>query len=78
MASRGIDIPYLTNVVNLDIPETINSYLHRSGRVGRLNYVDDFNEVRYRNGRVFSIVRNKQDLDKLLEYEAEGVEMERI
>lgn len=37
LASRGIDIPELALVVNFDVPNTPEDYIHRSGRTGRLN-----------------------------------------
>jgi len=36
MAARGLDIAALTHVVNLDMPEKAESYLHRAGRTGRM------------------------------------------
>mmetsp|Transcript_56571 Transcript_56571/g.103889 ORF Transcript_56571/g.103889 Transcript_56571/m.103889 type:complete len:621 (-) Transcript_56571:148-2010(-) len=35
MAARGLDIPYLTHVVNLDLPTDPLHYIHRAGRCGR-------------------------------------------
>ena len=35
MAARGIDAPYLTHVINLDLPTDASHYAHRSGRCGR-------------------------------------------
>ncbi len=35
VASRGIDIEDLTHVINYDVPETYNDYIHRIGRTGR-------------------------------------------
>ncbi|XP_065160479.1 uncharacterized protein [Atheta coriaria] len=35
VASRGIDIPDLTHVINLDFPRDIEEYVHRIGRTGR-------------------------------------------
>lgn len=35
LAARGLDIEGLTHVIHVDIPHTIEQYLHRSGRTGR-------------------------------------------
>lgn len=35
LVSRGLDIPGVTHIINLDIPEHSTSYLHRAGRTGR-------------------------------------------
>ena len=39
MAARGLDIAELTHVINLDMPEQSESYLHRAGRTGRMGAV---------------------------------------
>jgi ATP-dependent RNA helicase DeaD len=35
VAARGLDIPHLTHVINYDVPNAPESYIHRIGRVGR-------------------------------------------
>ena len=35
-ASRGLDLPGVTHIVNLGVPSSAVEYLHRAGRVGRL------------------------------------------
>lgn len=35
IAGRGIDVPGITHVVNFDIPETVEDYIHRAGRTAR-------------------------------------------
>lgn len=37
LAARGLDLPNLTYVVNFELPDSLTTYLHRSGRVGRMN-----------------------------------------
>lgn len=35
IAGRGIDVPGITHVINFDIPETVEDYVHRGGRTAR-------------------------------------------
>lgn len=35
IAARGLDIDGLTHVIHVDVPRTVEQYLHRSGRTGR-------------------------------------------
>lgn len=35
VAARGIDVEHLSHVVNFDVPQTGEAYVHRIGRVGR-------------------------------------------
>ncbi len=35
VAARGIDVSGLTHVINYNLPEKVESYVHRSGRTGR-------------------------------------------
>jgi ATP-dependent RNA helicase DeaD len=35
VAARGLDVEQLTHVVNYDVPSSVESYVHRMGRVGR-------------------------------------------
>ncbi len=51
IAARGLDIKGITHVINLDVPEDPNDYLHRCGRVGRAG----------ETGEVFSIIEPKEE-----------------
>ena len=39
VAARGLDIPNVTQVVNYDLPNNIDDYVHRIGRTGRVGNV---------------------------------------
>ena len=52
VAARGIDIPALSHVIQYEVPEDPEVYVHRSGRTGRAGetgiaiiFTGDFNEV---------------------------------
>jgi len=35
VAARGLDIDSVTHVINYELPETYEDYIHRIGRTGR-------------------------------------------
>jgi superfamily II DNA/RNA helicase len=35
VASRGLNIPEIKTVINYDLPQDIDTYIHRIGRTGR-------------------------------------------
>ena len=49
VAARGIDVDGVTHVVNYDLPQDVESYVHRIGRTGRAN----------RTGTAYSLVTPK-------------------
>jgi ATP-dependent RNA helicase DeaD len=57
IAARGLDIEHVTHVINYDIPDTTEGYVHRIGRTGRVG----------RTGRAISLVTPKQrgDLSRI-------------
>lgn len=67
LAARGLDIPDVTYVINFEIPSEVNTYMHRSGRTGRMN----------KEGQVVTLGDDHdfRDLRKLLDgvYELERV-----
>ncbi len=36
IAARGLDVEHVTHVINFDVPDTTESYVHRIGRTGRV------------------------------------------
>lgn len=54
-ASRGLDLPSLTHVVNYDIPTSITTYVHRVGRTARADKEGSaWTLFAHREGRWFS------------------------
>lgn len=49
LASRGLDMPFVSHIINFDFPKTTSDYLHRAGRAGRAG----------REGFVMSLYRDK-------------------
>lgn len=41
IAARGIDVKGITHVVNYDMPENLDAYIHRTGRAGRASATGD-------------------------------------
>jgi len=37
IAARGIDVSGVSHVINYDLPDTVETYIHRTGRTGRVN-----------------------------------------
>lgn len=60
LAARGLDIPNITHVINMDFPAEPNEYIHRAGRTARGD----------RQGQCYSIV-NPRELAALRIYQRE-------
>ncbi len=41
IAARGLDILHISHVINYDMPENTDAYIHRIGRTGRVNNTGD-------------------------------------
>lgn len=60
VASRGLDIPNVTQVVNYDLPTNIDDYVHRIGRTGRAGNTGA--ALAFVNEKNAGIVRELRDL----------------
>ena len=61
VAARGLDIEHVTHVINYDLPNNTEIYVHRIGRTGRVG----------RTGRAITFVTSKQ-LDEIPRIEREA------
>ena len=51
IASRGIDVSEVTHVINFDMPNTVDNYIHRIGRTGRAD----------KNGEAFTFCTSEDE-----------------
>lgn len=63
LAARGLDIANLPFVINYELPQDLNTYLHRAGRTGRMG----------KRGQVvsFGTDHDFRDLKKILQHEVD-------
>ena len=52
LASRGLDVPEIKNVIHFDIPVRLDEYVHRNGRTARMEA----------EGSAFSLLTNNEEL----------------
>ena len=73
VASRGLDIPNVAYVINYDMPNNIDDYVHRIGRTGRAG--NEGNAISLINGKNRNVISdlynllkdNKQEIPSFLE-----------
>ena len=74
---RGIDVSGISHIINFDIPEDCDDYVHRIGRTGRLSSVDTkgtaFTFVSLSEGELLTNIEKR--VDQILEpYKVNGYE----
>ena len=58
IAARGIDVSEISHVINFDMPDTVDAYIHRIGRTGRVD----------KSGEAFTLVaENDADMVRQIE-----------
>lgn len=67
IAARGIDVSQISHVINYDIPDTAEAYIHRIGRTGRAA----------RSGDAFTLVANEDSVMVRTIERALGAQLER-
>src|SRR3989304_2070049 len=66
IAARGLDVESISHVINFDMPDTADAYIHRIGRTGRAE----------RSGDAFTLVTPEDDdmiraLEKIMGHKLE-------
>jgi len=77
IAARGIDVKGITHVVNYDMPENLDAYIHRTGRAGRASATGDaLSFVTRADGALLRTIERwlKAPVARLETPEVEGVE----
>lgn len=79
IAARGIDVKGITHVVNYDMPENLDAYIHRTGRAGRAESTGD--AVSFVTRADASLLRSierwlKAPVNRLDTPDISGIEME--
>jgi len=60
VASRGLDIPNVTQVINYDLPTNIDDYVHRIGRTGRAGNTG--NALSFLNEKNSGLIRELREM----------------
>lgn len=82
IASRGIDVSAISHVINYDMPDTVESYIHRIGRTGRANKMGEAltlitHEDNIEVSNIERVLGNKLELCKLEDFDYTAPESSR-
>lgn len=77
VASRGIDVSEISHVINFDMPNSVDAYIHRIGRTGRAENVGEaitftLPEDEYLLRKIEKILGNSIEQKQLNEFDYEG------
>ena len=65
LASRGLDIPFVENIIHYHLPETEDNYIHRIGRTARWDA----------SGRAFFLLNPSEKLPDYVRKDVDGFEL---
>jgi superfamily II DNA/RNA helicase len=66
IAARGIDVTGISHVINYDVPDTAEAYIHRTGRTGRACSTGEaFTFVTTEDGKIIRVI--ERSLDKKMQ-----------
>jgi superfamily II DNA/RNA helicase len=65
LASRGLDIPYVRNIIHYHLPHQEDQYIHRNGRTARMD----------ETGTIYILLAPDEKLPKYMENEAEQLSL---
>ncbi len=74
IAARGIDVTGISHVINYDVPDTAEAYIHRTGRTGRASCSGDaFTFATVDDGKIIRVI--ERSLNKKMERQSVSLDL---